>query len=618
MYLTKLEIKNFRIFGEGENKLEMNLNNDLNLLVGENGSGKSSIIDALRILLLTTDYDRLFLSEEDFHINEEGNRANNLKIKCTFDNLDKSAEAPPLIDWAGVKKENGKENYYIDYWIEASYDQTATNISFRKNLDFDRKAGVNGRGKKLSKKAKDLFRSTYLKPLRDAKKELTPGRNSRLSQILDSHPDIEDAEEDLTGILQDANKKIRKKDVIEDQKKDLNNVYLKNFSLQTDNYNAKIKIDDSDIKKILEKLELTLVDDNIDDSRISHGLGLENILFMAVEFLLTEKQKGTPLILIEEPEAHLHPQLQLNLVNFLNQKSEEDLQIIMTSHSPNISSKLDLKKTHIIRDGSAYSMAEEYTNLKDDGYRFLERFLDVTKSNFLFSNGVIIVKGHSEKILLNTLARLIGYPLEEYGVSIINVGHTGLFRYSKIFKRKKGEDMNIKVSCVSDLDLLPNEAKDDVYYSDGKRRKFVDDLSESELEEYEDNKKVGNDENIKTFISDSWTLEYELAKSDLRKELYKAIYLSKSNREDNEKLKEEAEENYNELINRQRNKNKIALEIYKDLYSGNASKAETAQYLSNILEKKNKQNNLSNEQWQEMIPSYLKKSIIHATKKQEN
>ena len=74
------------------------------------------------------------------------------------------------------------------------------------------------------------------------------------------------------------------------------------------------------------------------------------------------------------------------------------------------------------------------TQLNDDDYVFLEKFLDVTKSNLFFAKSVLIVEGDGENILLPTIAELLGYPLEDYGVAVVNVVNTAYARYAKIFK----------------------------------------------------------------------------------------------------------------------------------------------------------------------------------------
>ena len=97
---------------------------------------------------------------------------------------------------------------------------------------------------------------------------------------------------------------------------------------------------------------------------------------------------------------------------------------------------------------------------------FLEKFLDVTKSNLFFAKGVILVEGDGENILLPTIAKQLGRSLEDYGVSIINIGNTAFARYAKIFQRKNLPEPNseelwnpIRVACLRDLDIWPEKAE---------------------------------------------------------------------------------------------------------------------------------------------------------------
>src|SRR5205085_9945220 len=122
------------------------------------------------------------------------------------------------------------------------------------------------------------------------------------------------------------------------------------------------------------------------------GLGSHNLLFIATELLHLQKENwdGLRLGLIEEIEAHLHPQVQLQVVETLEKKTS-DVQLIFTTHSPNIASKISLNRIIICQEKYAFSLDESYTKLDSGDYKFLERFLDVTKSNLFFAKGVILV-----------------------------------------------------------------------------------------------------------------------------------------------------------------------------------------------------------------------------------
>ena len=159
--------------------------------------------------------------------------------------------------------------------------------------------------------------------------------------------------------------------------------------------------------------------------------------------------------MIEELEAHLHPQAQLKIVNRL--KLEPDLQYILTTHSPNITSQADLKDMIICKNNQIYPLGEGKTKLEEDNYKYLKRFLDVTKSNLFFSKGNIIVEGWSEEIIIPVLASKLGYDLTKNEISVINVASTAYLHFAKIFLRADETKMNVRVSVVTDLDNRPDE-----------------------------------------------------------------------------------------------------------------------------------------------------------------
>ena len=116
---------------------------------------------------------------------------------------------------------------------------------------------------------------------------------------------------------------------------------------------------------------------------------------MALELIaLREQEIGVQLTLIEEIEAHLHPQAQLRVIKsfekYLEDNPSLNAQYILTTHSPTLASSIKLENLIIIYEGEAYPMREEYTKLGEDDYTFLDRFLDATKANLFFAKGVIL------------------------------------------------------------------------------------------------------------------------------------------------------------------------------------------------------------------------------------
>lgn len=192
-------------------------------------------------------------------------------------------------------------------------------------------------------------------------------------------------------------------------------------------------------------------------------MGTLNRLFMSSELLHLGKEdwNGVRLGLIEELEAHLHPQAQMQIIESLQDQSA--IQLILATHSPNLGSKVKLENLIICNNNNAFPMGKKYTKLKDSDYSFLERFLDITKANLFFAKGVLLVEGWAEEILLPALAmaikkvNIIDKDLTEAGVSVVNIGNTAFLRYASVFQRKEKPEMDIPVAVITDLDIKLEE-----------------------------------------------------------------------------------------------------------------------------------------------------------------
>lgn len=568
MYLSNIKLWNFRKYGNDtfnieEPNLDLNFTEGLNVLIGENDSGKTAIIDAIKIVLKTHSYEYIKIEADDFY-----NNSDRLRIELKFKGL-LDEEAKNFTEWLTWEGQ-GEDSTPI---LRVFYDVRRKDY---KILPSEVKAGADTEGYSLTAEAREYLKATYLRPLRDAENELISKRNSRLSQILLGddifkekdipHPLVEKFERINTEVeeyFRSAEGAGHIKDNIDS--------YIKGF--YGEEKESLFEASKNDIKSILEKLSLSL------NSQKNVGLGTLNRLFMAAELLHLNKEnwEGLRLGLIEELEAHLHPQAQMQVIETL--QKQEEVQLIITTHSPNLASKIKLENLIICNGNNAFPMGKDYTELKEDSYVFLEKFLDVTKSNLFFAKGVILVEGWAEEILIPSLAKAIGFDLTTKGVSVVNIGNLGFDHYSKIFLRKNAPFMDIPVAVVTDCDVREYEVNGNDY----QKKDNIDSERENKIIEI----KSKSFENVKYFVAPRWTLEYCLNLSDTLKQEFQKIVKS--------------------IHTRSGWNSDFEKELARKLIIGKLEKAEIAYKLANYLDGLE---NISLEESDTIC--YLKKAIKYA------
>lgn len=581
MIISELRIYNFRRFKsvDGAPGLKITFHKGLNALIGENDSGKTAVIDALKLVLLTQSNEYIRPSDEDFYKPIGGDACSEFKIDCTISEFTQN-EAKNFIEYLTFKKDGDK----VEYTLELHYRAWKEGHKIYQELrvgDIDDGISIDG-------KARELLKAVYLKPLRDAEREMSSGRGSRISQILLNHPIFKDKKEHaVLDIFQDANKRIE--DYFTDDtdgKRILQAIRnnIESFNDKGQASNAELKTSDIHLKAVLESLSLNAPE-------INPGLGELNLLFIAAELLLLKDDTdgGLKLSLIEELEAHLHPQAQLRLISYLqNEYNENDVQIIISTHSPILASKINLKNLILMKNGIGYDLAEGMTDLQKGDHLFLQRFLDSTKANLFFAKGIIMVEGDAENILIPVIADILGYPLEKYGISIVNVGSTAFLRYSRIMVRADGANIGIPVSVITDCDVRPYDI-DPIT----KEKAFSEKESESAQAEEEKNLKYTNGA-VHGFTSPRWTLEYCIAMSCLSEDFHKAVHYGKkilNAREHISLTNEKIDEANQKVIEEAQqwhglSQAEIAYRIYDLMLNGDGKsslKAIVAQCLASIL-----------------------------------
>lgn len=662
MHLSRLEIKNFRQFGE--TPLKLSFEPGVVALAGPNDSGKTAIIDAIRYLLTTRDQDFVGIQPEDFHVSSDGQQVDSFDIRGTFTSLSKN-EQQRFIEYLSLQNNSGDPKLELTLTVNRRVRNSGRTWN-----DVKLRSGLDGLGPVIDSETKQYLACTYLRPLRDAEREMSSGRNSRLSQVLRQFPEIDSgnafesgkypsAEEisklslsALSELIQDL---VNKNIGIDQARNELNSGYLENLSLKDETMTGEFNFtsgvtDKSRLQQILERLELTLKGKSGQSNRGRFGLGSNNLLYIACELLLIKKDTdGMRLLLVEEPEAHLHPQRQLQMLSYLRDRADhEGLQVIISTHSPVLASKVKVENIVLVSRAGAFSLAEKNTQLSSSDYKYLSRFLDATKSNLFFADHLLIVEGDAEELLLPTIASLMQCDLTKAGVSIVNVRGVGLSRYSKVFIRSESQkaieikQLAVKVACITDRDIMPDLAPEIIGYkvpeteakkgiSRRKWRHENDPLFGTKFGTYgnQEDIDVGREAftqaktahdggTVKTFVSDKWTLEFDLAFAGLSREVFIAVCLAKkdeaihadSSPELARKNAIDEAQNAFSSLEQQKDQETLATWVYKEFIDG-ASKAVAAQYLAELLEDRFKDS--ETERIQDFLPSYIVKAIEYVT-----
>lgn len=635
MYLSLLKIKNFRCFDGNDHNITFK--KGLNVLVGENDSGKSAIMDAIKIVLGTTDMNWYRIGQEDFYKEDVSLE---IAITCKFEDLN-ADECGAFLECLSYEDVDKKVpclylHWKCKYLTSFKPPRPVANIS----------TGKDGNGTAPTVEAKELLRTTYLRALRDAYSEMQSGKRSRLSQIM-QHVSIVDQGENeyqegcdihklsIAGIADLSNELLANHPALDSINREMTTILQEKMLLKKDNIKTRLEVAGANSNKLqkemalLEKLDLA-VDKNASEMCGKVGLGTSNIMSMACELLLHKEAEGenkSCFLLIEEPEAHIHAQRQLKLIQSLENESEKgNRQTIITTHAPLLASVVKLSNIVIVKSGEAYSLAEEYTQLDGEDYVFLEKYLDATKANLFFARSVIIVEGPGEALLLPTLAKLLGCSFTDYGTSLVDVRSTGLRRYARIFQRKdQSKLLDINVACITDRDIMPDCAPgiciDKKYTLDKKtwpekvnrawrtESDFTKEAAEAHLEKI---KERADGQRVRTYVAGHWTLEYDLAYKGLQNKdmkevlinsLIKVSYAPQNRTNKKDELIDD--------LNKYQTIEEQASYFYSYFTSKKASKADFAQQFAFELEKNytGKADALK-----KTIPDYLVSAIEYATK----
>lgn len=436
MNISKIHIENFKKF---KGVFELELNRGINILVGNNESGKSTIIEAIHLALtglyngkyikneiseylfnkeIVNEYLRgvehnllphilieIYMDGEDLaEFEGDGNstktKATGISLKIAFDDRYQK-EYEELIKVGGIK--TLPIEYYNILWTSFARDENIT-----PKIIPIKSALIDSTSNKLQN-GSDIYISRIVKELLDVEDIVKISQEHR--KMKDTFVDCE--------VIQEINKKIKNNSKITNKKVEL--------SVELSSKNA------------WENSLITCIDD-IPFHFIGKG---EQCLIKTKLALGYKKSKEANIILLEEPENHLsHTKLNQLLCDISNENSKK--QILISTHNSFVANKLGLENLIFLNDNKTVRL----NNLSNDTFLFFKKLAGYDTLRLLLCEKAIFVEGDSDELIVQKAFMLKNngdLPIEK-GIDVISVG-TSFLRFLEIANK-----INKKVAVVTDND----------------------------------------------------------------------------------------------------------------------------------------------------------------------
>ncbi len=504
MYISKVSLINYKNFANAK----FLFNKGINTIIGENGSGKTNLFRAIRLLLEDTSLHYSYkLTENDFNRVLEGDswKGHWIIISVEFNEItDEEAIQSLFIHGAGVAEEDyvKKASYNLflrpkadirqrlselakgdtdglnrildEITIKDNYETFFTGKSTAdfndpaiykelvgdfENVDFPSTIDTSKFGTKIPHQLSisNEVSFTFIQALRDVVSDFHNNRTNPLLTLLKNKSgEIKDSDyQPISDLVDKLNEGIEGLEDVQNIRKDIKSTIQDAVGLTYSPSSLSIKSSlPSEADKLLQSLKLFIGEPDEEHEGGIHELSLggANLIFLTLKLLEFKYRKSKDtfanFLIIEEPEAHIHNHIQKTLFDKLD---HTDTQIIYSTHSTQISEVSNVKNINILAKKLNYAEVFQPSNgLEPKSINQIQRYLDAIRTNLLFAKGVILVEGDAEEILIPQMVRkAYGVSLDELGISLINIRSTGFKNVSQLFHDNR---IRRKCSILTDLD----------------------------------------------------------------------------------------------------------------------------------------------------------------------